>query len=262
MYSFNDNSFPFWNQLSSLKYLQSLKIIFRGNHVEPNNIIQEKEFIIRSIFNKDYCPLLKSLTINIDGTQSGMSLIPSLIPTTKVTNIKYLSLDSLTLHDFVKLHPALQNVKSLYIDYELFLDNESNEPQPNMTITIPLLPKCTRLHVGLSNDIMLEHVEYLIKHTLNLKDLFVWGWYHLLDAKRWKSLLAMQCTKLKKFELICNGPTDDNDFEQAIDDFERKCRKTSFSRLRNVSVEYVNDSDDNYGSEISFRFNIKKVSFM
>ena len=65
MYSFNDNSFTFWNQLSSLKYLQSLKIIFWGNHVGPDNIIEEKEFIIRSIFNKDYCPLLKSLTINM-----------------------------------------------------------------------------------------------------------------------------------------------------------------------------------------------------
>ncbi|CAF1343541.1 unnamed protein product [Rotaria sordida] len=258
MYSFNDNSFTFWNQLSSLKYLQSLKIIFSGNQVGSDNIIKENEFIIRSIFNKDYCPLLKSLTINIDRTQSVMSLIPSLIPTTKVTNIKYLSLDSLTFNDFIKLLSALQNVKSFYIDSELCLDNESNEPQPNMTIIIPLLPKCTRLHVGLSNDIMLEHVEYLLKHTPNLKDLFVWGWYHLLDAKRWKSLLSMQCPKLKKFELICSGPTDDNDFDQAIEDFERKCKKTPFWRQRNVSVEYVNGSDDD-DSEIIFRFNIKKL---
>ena len=142
--------------------------------------------------------------------------IPLLIPTTKTTNIKYLSIDSLTFNDLIKLLPALQNVKSFDIVFELCLDNESNDLQPNMTITIPLLPKCTRLHVGLSDDITLEHVEYLLKHTPNVNDLFVWGWYHLLDAKRWTLLLSRQCPKLKKFELICNGSTDDeDDFEGA-----------------------------------------------
>jgi hypothetical protein len=66
----------------------------------------------------------------------------------------------------------------------------------------------------------------------------------------------------KKFELVCNGPTDDNDFEQAFDDFERECKITRFWRQRNISVEYANGSDDDDESEISFRFNIKKVSFM
>ena len=36
-----------------------------------------------------------------------------------------------------------------------------------MTITMPLLPKCIRLHLHLSEDMTFEHVEYLLKHTPN-----------------------------------------------------------------------------------------------
>ena len=72
-----------------------------------------------------------------------------------------------------------------------------------MTIAMPLLPKCIRLHLKLSHDVMFEHVEYLLKQTPNLKDLFLWGWYHLLDAKKWKLLLSVYCPKLIKLELIC-----------------------------------------------------------
>jgi hypothetical protein len=89
MYSFNDNSFTFWHQLLSLKYLRSLKIIFWGI-TAPNNCIEEKEFIIRSIFNKDYCPLLKSFNINTSGSHRWNVTIPSLIPTTKATSIECL----------------------------------------------------------------------------------------------------------------------------------------------------------------------------
>lgn len=261
MYSFNDNSFTFWKQLSSLKYLRSLKIMFWGMN-RPDNCVEEKQFIIRSIFNKDYCPLLESFSIDTCGTQHGPPTIPSLIPTTKTTNIKHLLLDILTFNDFIKLLPVLQNVKSFCIDYILYSYNKPNEPPPNMTITIPLLSKCTRFHVKLTDDITFEHVEYLLKHTPNVKDLFVWGWYHLLNAKRWELLLSMQCPKLIKFEFICTGPAYNDDFDQAIDGFEEECKTTPFWLERNVTMTDEDRSGHDYRSDVTIQFHVKKVSFM
>jgi hypothetical protein len=101
MYSFNDDSFTFWKQLSYLKYLRLLRILFWGSF-GPENSIEEKEFIIRSIFNNDYCPLLKYFSINTRGRQRWKTAIPSLIPTTKPTKIKHLSMDLSTFSDFIK----------------------------------------------------------------------------------------------------------------------------------------------------------------
>ncbi len=169
MYSSNANSFTFWNKLSSLKYLRSLEIIFWGIAM-PSNCIEEKEFIICSIFNKDYCSLLKTFIISTCGTQRRLPTIPSLITTTKATKIKYLSIDSLTFNDLIKLLPALQNVQSFRIHYQLCYKNRSNEQEQSMTITMPLLHKCIRMELKLSEDIMFEHVECLLKHTPSLKD--------------------------------------------------------------------------------------------
>ena len=105
--SFNDNSFQFWNQLSSLKYLQSLQIMFRG-YSGCGYRVEEKEYIIRSVFNKDFCPLLKSFIIEACSRRSWKSTIPSLITTTEATNIEYVSIDSLAFIDLIKLLPTLQ----------------------------------------------------------------------------------------------------------------------------------------------------------
>jgi hypothetical protein len=256
--SFNDNFFIFWRQLSSLKYLQFLKIMFWDNF-GLNNCIEEKEFIIRSIFNRYFCPSLKSFVICTGGRQKWPPTIPSLITTTKTTNIKYLSIDSLTYNDLIKLLPALQNIKSFRIDYELHYDNESNEQlHQEMSITMPLMLQCIRLHLKLSDKITFECIEYLLKHAPNLKDLFLWGWYHLLNARKWELLLSMYCPKLIKFELICTGRIGDHDFDQAIHDFEQEYQTISFWLERNVTITDEVLSGHNYRYEAVVRFNIKK----
>jgi hypothetical protein len=75
---------------------------------------------------------------------------------------------------------------------------------------------------------MFEHIEYILKQTPNLKDLFLWGWYHLLDAKKWEILLSMHCSKLIKLELICTDPIYDDTFDQLSDDFEKECKTSVF----------------------------------
>jgi hypothetical protein len=135
-----------------------------------------------------------------------MPTILSLITTTKTTNIQYLSIDSLTFNDLIKLLPALQNVKSFCLQNQLYYDNKSNEQEHNM----PLLPNCVRLQLKLTYDIGFEHIEYILNQTPNLKDLFLWGWYHLANATKWKLLLSVQYPKLIKLELKITGPIFDD----------------------------------------------------
>ncbi|CAF1490519.1 unnamed protein product [Rotaria sp. Silwood1] len=203
-------------------------------------------------------------SLNTCGTQQGTSTITSLITTTKTTNIQHVSIDQLTFNDLIKLLPALQNVKSFCTDYLLLDDNISNEQYQSFIIAMSLLPKCNQLHVKLSDDITFEHVEYLLKQTSNLKKLFMWGWYHLLDAKKWESLLSIYCMKLINFQLICTGPIFDDNFDQAIDDFQQICQATSFWFERNVTISDDEDfSAHDYRTDVSVQFNIKnKVSLI
>jgi len=264
MHAFNDNKFQFWKQLSSLKYLRSLKIMFWSSlDPGPDNSIEEKEFIIRSIFNNDYCPLLRYLNIETSGRSRWKTGIPSLITTTKATNIKYLSIDSLTFNDLIKLLPALKNLKILCIDYQLSCDEKPNEQIQNMTTISALLPKCLKMKLILLDNMMFEHVEYILRQTPNLKNLFLWGWCHLLNAKRWELLLSTQCPRLIRLELICTGLIGDDDFDDKIDNFQEECGRTPFWSERNFTITDDEDrSGHDYRYDAVVRFNIKKVNFI
>ncbi|CAF0927527.1 unnamed protein product [Adineta steineri] len=247
MYCTNDNLFTFWNQLSSLKYLRSLKIIF-GSKYHPNNDLKDKEFLICSIFNQYFCPLLTCFTIENKGNDNLNTELPiaSLIQTIKPTNIKYLSIDCLNFVDLIKLLPALQNAKSFSIENGLFSDNQSH-PQQIVTITEPLMSECRTLDLVLSVDITFEHIEYILKHTPNLKRLILsCYWFPLLDAKKWELLLSTQCPSLVEFELGCNGDDDDNAYEKAGRVFDKRCKTRTFWKKRNAIVITTAYAEDDY----------------
>ena len=235
-HSFNDKLFRFWNQLSSLKNLRRLEIIFWGI-IGPNNCIQEKEYIIRSIFNKDYCPLLESLIISTCGRQKRIPTIPFLIRTSRSTNLKLLLIDSLTFNDLIKLLPALQNLHSCCIDYQLYSDNQPDPWQSQILTTNPMLPMCIQLNLQLSNATMFEQIKYLLHQTPNLKELVLWGWYQTPNAKKWEVLLSIQCPKLMKIDLSCFGGAYDADFHQAIYDFAEECNITLYWLTRHTIIE-------------------------
>jgi hypothetical protein len=157
--------------------------------------------------------------------------------TDKTTNIKRLLIDSVTFNDFVKLLPALQNVQSFCTDYQLYYDDRSDPWQQQILTTSSMLPKCIQLNLQLSDDIMFEHIEYLLQQTPNLKELVLSGWYHVPNAKKWELLLSIQCPKLIKFELLCLGSVYDDSFYQAIDNFEQECNITLFWLKRNTITE-------------------------
>jgi len=255
MYSLNDKSCQFWYQLSSLKYLQSLTIMFSG-YCNHENIMEEKQFIIRSIFNKEFCPLLKVFIISTAGTDRGKPSIPSLMLTTKPTKIKYLSIDWLTFHDLIKLLPALQNVKSIYMKYELALDKDQQQEIP--TITRLLMPNCIRLNLSLSKDITFEHIVYILKHTQILEDLFLWSPYYFGNAKEWEMLLSAQCSKLVKFELDCMCRTAGGNMHQTSNGFQQE-GLSSFWTERNTTIIYSGHLSDGISSHFTVRFNTKKV---
>ncbi|CAF1302913.1 unnamed protein product [Didymodactylos carnosus] len=235
-YSFNDKLFRFWNQLSSLKNLRRLEIKFWGI-TGPNNCIQEKEYIIRSIFNKDYCPLLESLIISTCGRQKQIPTIPLLIRTSRSTNLKRLFIDSLTFNDLIKLFPALANLQTCCIDYKLYADDQPDPREPQILTTGLMLPKCIQLNLRSVNVIMFEQIEYLLQQTPNLKELFLSGWYHIPNAKKWELLLSIQCPKLIKFYLSCRGGAYNADFYQAIDDFAEECNITPYWLTRHTITE-------------------------
>ncbi len=131
-----------------------------------------------------------------------------------------------------------------------------------MAIAIPLLSKCIRMHLKLSDDMIFEHVEYILKQTPNLKDLFLWGWYHLFNAKKLENLLSMQCPNLVKLELVCTGPIWDDNFDQAIDNFEQDYKTSAFWLERNITIGDADRSGHDYRSDITIQFNIKKVTFI
>ena len=235
-YSFNDKLFRFWIQLSSLKNLHRLEIKFWGI-TGPNNCIQEKEYIIRSIFNEDCCPLLESLIISTCGRQKQIPAIPLLMRTSRSTNLKCLLIDSLTFNDLIKLLPALAHLRTCCIDYQLYADDQPDPRQRQTLTTCPVLPKCIQLNLRLSNVAMFEQIEYLLQQTPNLKELVLSGWYHTPNAKKWELLLSIQCPKLIKFDLSCWGGAYDAVFYDAIEDFVEECNITMYWLTRHTIAE-------------------------
>ena len=199
MFAFDNDLFTFWKQLSSLRYLLSLKIEFRHNFERRGNCCAELNFLVYSIFNKDYCPLLKAFSITTGGTEQGGTTIPLLTATTKSTNIRYLSIDRLTFNDLIKLLPAVPMVRFVSINYSLDCEDQFNEQKHlNTTFPIPLMSKCVRLFIKTYDGMQMDHVEFLLKQTPHLKDLYLWGWWHLLDAKKWQLLLSTYCPSVIK----------------------------------------------------------------
>ncbi|CAF1452291.1 unnamed protein product [Adineta steineri] len=258
IYSFDDNLFTFWNQLSSLKYLRSLRVIF-GSKFRSNNHLEEKQFIIRSIFTQDFCPLLNCIIIKNYGNDSVNTElpIPSLIQSTKTTNIKYLTIDRLTFVDLIELLPALQKTKSFCIDDEFFC-NDQLFTQRIVPIAMSLMPECSKLDLSVPADMTFEHIEYILKHTPNLKKLIITNDWHLLDAKKWESLLSVRCLRLLEFELTCNGADNDTDYEEAGYDFEAECKMTTFWMERNSVVMHESYGEDDFYFTI-VKFHIGKT---
>ena len=256
IFSFNDPTFQFWNQVASLKHLQFLHIGYWGDG-EHDNCIEEKEFIIRSIFNQHFCPALQSFSINTSGTQKCKPTIPSLIPTRRVTNLRYLSIDSLTFHDLTKLLPALKNIKCLRITYQLCKDEKfSGKPAE---VHLSPLPQCLQLELKLDKELTFEHVEYLLTRTPNLKSLFLWGWCHLTDANKWEALLATHCPKLVKLDLICTSDVCEEIFDEAMEHFQDECRASSYWQQRKVTVTDEKDrSGHDYRTDLSVEFDLRK----
>ncbi|CAF1236398.1 unnamed protein product [Adineta steineri] len=260
LYCSGDSSLKPWNQLSSLKYLQSLNIMLCRSTGGFDNSNEEKVLIIHSIFNQNFCPLLKSLIIT-SGEFARVTSLPFSMTTPKMTIIEYLSIDALYFEDLIKLLPALQNVKSFHIDDGLHVNDMIDIQSRKMIIRTPLMPKCIRLHLNLEMGTTFNHIKYILKHTPNLQGLFLSIRPNLLIAKRWEKLLSSKCPNLLKLELTCTdfmyGDYSAVVYER-LETFERECQ-TPFWIERNTTISYVQGYDhDNH----IVRFYITKVSFI
>ncbi|CAF1440855.1 unnamed protein product [Adineta steineri] len=260
IYSSGDSSLKPWNQLSSLKYLQSLNIMLCRSTGGRDNSNEEKVLIIHSIFNQNFCPLLKSLIITT-GELAHATSLPSLIAIPKMTIIEYLSIDALYFEDLIKLLPALRNVKSFHIDEGVYFNDMNDIRSRKMIFRTPLMPKCIRLHLNLEMGTTFNHIKYILKHTPNLQGLFLSIRPNLLNAKRWEKILSSKFPNLLKFELTCTdymyGDYSAVVYER-LETFERECQ-TPFWIERNTTISYVQGYDHN---NHIVRFHITKVSFI
>ena len=255
MFSSDDPTFQFWQQLSSLKYLHSLVVSF-GGPSRGSTAIEEKKFLIRSVFARDFCPTLQRFSIDTGGLSQRPTAIDSLNPTTKATNLQYLSIAHLAFDDLLLLLPATENILSLCVHYQLDTEWKPIEKLPK--IEQPLLPHCRQLELKLNDHLKFEHVEYLLAQTPNLKSLFLWGWSHLTDAKKWELLLSKYCPQLMKLELICTGYVCDEIFDDAIDHFEHECRTNPFWLERKTATDDRDRSGHDYRTDLTVQFDIRK----
>lgn len=241
LYPFDSSSYEVWQQLSRLKHLRSLKISFaRSSNYET--AFDQKGWLIHSIIEPDCYPSLRRFSVETLGVKKQKSVILSSNPTAVTSNIRYLSIDTLTFGDLVKLLPALGNIKSLCISDELSTGGEPAEKPPK--VETPLLPKCLELEVKFCTEHTFEHVEYLLGHIPNVQRLVLWGWSQIIDAKKWESLLSTLCPKLLKLELLCLGLIGDQRFGSAMFYFEEECRVASFWQQRGVKINQEVDESE------------------
>lgn len=241
MFPLNDPSFQSWKPLSSLKDLRSLKVIFSKNS-NSKIAFKEKDFLIRSLFEPDFYPALRRFSVEIRDSTKSNPTIRSLNPTATTINLRYLSIDTLTFHDLVKLLPALGNIKSLCISVELCTNDKPTEKLPKANT--PLLPKCLRLDMKFGHNLTFERVEYLLEQTPNVECLIIESWSQLIDANEWESLLSTRCPELMKLQFVSLGFIGDRIFGRAMFDFEEECDVSLFWLQHGVEVAHVLDKSE------------------
>ena len=256
MFSVDDPTFEFWNQLSSLKYLESLTVSFSKSSSQCTSADQTK-YLICSVFSRGLFPALQRFSVDAGSTYVGAITIPSLNPKTKSMHLQYLTIDRLTFNDLMILLPVIENILSLRIVKDLEKNEKSMGKLPK--IDTPLLSKCLNLALKLDNDLTFEHVEYLLGQTPNLKSLFLWGWSHLADPKKWQWVLSKYCPQLLKLELICTGHIYDEIFYNAGNRFEHECGTNPFWLRRKTATDDSDRSSRDYRADFTVQFDIRKM---
>jgi hypothetical protein len=120
----------------------------------------------------------------------------SLPATTKQTKLESIALPSLCLDEFLQLLPCIPHIKSIKAN-ELFTEFNRTTSSSNSA-----LPNCINLNLQLDQHMPFEDVELLLRQVPNLNQLKLTCAYFLINGNKWEMLLAKNCSKLQKFELI------------------------------------------------------------
>ena len=233
MFTLENSTFQLWKELASLKYLQSLKVTFWPRRA-LEDAVGDQEFLISSLGKHDFYPALNSFEIATCGSRTPRTITPPLIPATKTTNLRHVSIDCLTFSDLIALFPAMQDIESIRISRQVWADEESIKSPP--AIATHLLSKCKRLPIELEEKLAFEHVEYLLRCIPNLKMLSLTGPRHFIDAKKWERLLSKYCQRQMAFHFISIGQMTDESFRNVLLDFKADCYASSFWLERSVAL--------------------------
>ena len=247
----DDPIFEFWNKFPAVQYSKFVEVghNWRFRSEKRNEV---KECFIRSIFNDDFCPALKSLWIETGQPLTRESFFPSLLPSTNATELEHFSIDFLSFDDLMTLLPGMGNIKSFCIT--LCLSDTREVIKTPLPVDTPFLPKCLHLKVKLDDNLKFQHVECLLGQTPNLKGLFLWGWSHLIDAQKWQLILSKHCPRLTKFELNSTGKV----LKNVVRRFERERWTNSFWLERNTVTVFHPDSIDDVFTDFMVQFDARK----
>jgi hypothetical protein len=160
------------------------------------------------------------------------------LPTTgKPTNLKSIALPSISLDQLVQLFPSIPHIKYIKINY-LFVDLDTiaalKTPSSNSA-----LPNLVELNLQLNRYATFEYIEFLLQQVPNVNQLKFKCHYCLINGNKWEMLLARNCSKLQKFELMFFG-----DYFDALPIFIeiQSSFSTTFWIERNVQLEHSEET--------------------
>jgi hypothetical protein len=181
------------DQIPLLANLTSLTIYFWCSCSENG-----PERIVNSIFNENQINFsrlsLKTLTVYFN--EPSMMFQSPFSPA--ITNIQHLKVHPINYSEFISILPSLLSIRSINVN---FWDLGNFVINPTV-VPLVQLANCEKLQLTLANFSDLVDLEYLLKHTPNLKVLKRTANNHLMysNADRWKYVLMKHCHKLQKIE--------------------------------------------------------------
>jgi hypothetical protein len=247
------------DQLTSLKYLQSLSIAIRTFHdteVYFYSVHEEKmattaltDIFLRLVFLEQRIPSLKRLQLHEDVTRlpSLPSALSRIVPLTM--KIEHLTMDRLHFDVLIKLVPYLQQVKSVRISY-LRYSNDSVVPYAEQ------LPNCIYFNASVAlnlNTREFDQIEFLLKILSVVEKLHLRGFsVSVLKIATWAFLLSNFCPKLLKLALRFANRLP---FREDAEDAQKTLNSSSFWLDRQARSMY-----DERRSEFNVGFDLEVSS--
>ena len=189
----SDCSIALIEKLSTLTSFESLH--FRVGRIAYHDICLMR--LIQLIFIADHGFLsLKQFVYQCD-TDSDVLHIPA---ATKKTILEFITLPSFCFTNLLQILPSIPHIK--FIKANRLISDYDETPPVALSSSNFILSNGVDLRLHLDYHITFEEIELLLQQVSYLNQLKLTCDCNLFDGNKWEALLAKNCTKLQKFEII------------------------------------------------------------